>query len=60
MSDSDTTAPTAIGRQRGEGSRPSGMTNAIAANGANNSGQIESLTTAASAPPAVPGCSSTA
>ena len=60
MSDSDTTAPNAIGRQRGEGRRPSGKTNAIATNGANSSGQLESSNMAARAPPLEPGRSKVA
>src|SRR5438067_5997341 len=55
----DTIAAKAIGRQRGEGSRPSGKTNAIAVNAANTVGQPDwSKSTAHSAPGSDPGRSS--
>ena len=56
----DAIAAYAIGRQRGDGSRPSGKTNAIAVNAANTVGQPDwSKSTAHAAPGSDPGRSST-
>jgi hypothetical protein len=60
VTESDTAASRAIGRQRGDGRCPSGKTNAIATNGAKSSGQLESSNIAASAPPVEPGRSKVA
>jgi hypothetical protein len=57
----DSTAPIAHGRQRGEGSRPSGKTQAIAVTPANSSGQERSESRIAQSPPgSEPGWPSTA
>ena len=58
MTRNEAAPPIAQGRQRGDGSRPSGKTNAIAITPAKSKGQPDVSQTAATRPPgSEPGCS---